>query len=179
LTVLIIVLDISGTCFKAEFGFEDEVDERPEAIEISPGDGGGPWSEGSESAPSGTLLSGDVASFGEEGGNSPYWTETGMEKEGLSNGAWFAIGMIPAPFAMWVTSFLFVIIADVMASGFMWEFFFTLSWLVWPVGLIGGIVWSFTRGNKYFAFGLLTTLIGLPAVLFLALIALFISIGAF
>jgi len=102
-----------------------------------------------------------------------------MEKEGLSNGAWFAIGMIPAPFAMWVTSFLFVIIADVMASGFMWEFFFTLSWLVWPVGLIGGIVWSFTRGNKYFAFGLLTTLIGLPAVLFLALIALFISIGAF
>ncbi len=105
-------------------------------------------------------------------------TDPSTEIKGLSNGAWFAIGMIPTPIAMWMTSVLFVIIAE-GSGGFLWEFFFTLSWLVWPIGLIGGIVWSFTRGNKYFAFGLLTTLIGLPAVLFLALIALLISIGAF
>lgn len=88
--------------------------------------------------------------------------------------------MIPTPIAMWMTSFLFVIIAEsVVPSGFLQELFYTLSWLVWPIGLIGGIVWSFARGNKYFAFGLLTTLIGLPAVLFLALIAFLISMGAF
>ena len=153
------------------------MEEKPEAIEISPGDES-PWGKGSASASSGTLLSGDVTSLvGEEGG-SPYWADPSMEKKGLSNGAWFAIGMIPTPIAMWMTSFLFVIIAE-SGGEFMWEFFFTLSWLVWPIGLIGGIVWSFTRGNKYFAFGLLTTLIGLPAVLFLALIALLISMGAF
>ena len=153
------------------------MEEKPEAIEISPGDGS-PWGEGSASVSSETLLTGDVASLGGGGGNSPYLTDPSTEIKGLSNGAWFAIGMIPTPIAMWMTSVLFVIIAE-GSGGFLWEFFFTLSWLVWPIGLIGGIVWSFTRGNKYFAFGLLTTLIGLPAVLFLALIAFLISIGAF
>ena len=87
--------------------------------------------------------------------------------------------MIPTPFAMWVTSFLFIIIGESGVVGELDEILFTISFLVWPVGLIGGLVWSFTRGNKYFAFGLLTTLIGLPAVLFLALIVFFISLGAF
>jgi len=155
------------------------VEEKPEAIEISPGDEG-PWGEGSASAPSEALLSGDVTSLGGKGENSPYWADPITESKGLSNGAWFAIGMIPTPIAMWMTSFLFVIIAESGSqSGFLKELFFTLSWLVWPIGLIGGIVWSFVRGNKYFAFGLLTTLIGLPAVLFLALIAFLISMGAF
>ncbi len=102
-----------------------------------------------------------------------------MERKGLSNGAWFVIGLIPTPIAMWITSFVLVIMAEGIGSGIAWDFLFTLSWLVWPIGLIGGIVWSFTRGNKYFAFGLLTTLIGLPAVLFLALIVFLISLGAF
>ena len=155
------------------------MEEKPEAIEISSGDGG-PWGEGSASASSETLLSGDVTSLGGKGENSPYWVDPITESKGLSNGAWFAIGMIPTPIAMWMTSFLFVIIAESGSqSGFLEELFFTLSWLVWPIGLIGGIVWSFVRGNKYFAFGLLTTLIGLPAVLFLALIAFLISMGAF
>ena len=155
------------------------MEEKPEAIEISSGDGG-PWGEGSASASSETLLSGDVTSLGGKGENSPYWADPITESKGLSNGAWFAIGMIPTPIAMWMTSFLFAIIAESGSqSGFLKELFFTLSWLVWPIGLIGGIVWSFVRGNKYFAFGLLTTLIGLPAVLFLALIAFLISMGAF
>ena len=156
------------------------MEEKPEAIEISPGDDEGPWGKGSATTSSETLLSGDVTPFGGEGENSPYWADPSTESKGLSNGAWFAIGMIPAPIAMWMTSFLFVIIAESGSqSGFLEELFFTLSWLVWPIGLIGGIVWSFVRGNKYFAFGLLTTLIGLPAVLFLALIAFLISMGAF
>ena len=153
------------------------MEERPEAIEISPGDDGGPWGGSSESVPSGTLLSGDVASFGGE--NTPYFVEAGTESKGLSNGTWFVIGMIPTPFAMWVTSFLFIIIGESGVVGELDEILFTISFLVWPVGLIGGLVWSFTRGNKYFAFGLLTTLIGLPAVLLLALIVFFISLGAF
>ena len=151
------------------------MEERPEAIEISPGDDG-PWGEGSGSASSQTLLSGDVTSLGGEGENSPYWADPSTESKGLSNGAWFVIGMIPTPIAMWAVSVLFVMIAE---GSNMWEFFITLSWLVWPIGLIGGIVWSLTKGNKYFAFGLLTTLIGLPAVLFLALIVFLISLGAF
>ena len=153
------------------------MEEKPEAIEISPGDES-PWGEGSSSASSETLLSGDVTSFGGDGGNSPYWADPSTESKGLSNGAWFAIGLIPTPIAMWITSFLFVIIAE-GSGGVLWDFFFTLSWLVWPIGLLGGIIWSFTKGNKYFAFGLLTTLIGLPAVLFLALIAFLISMGVF
>ena len=54
------------------------------------------------------------------------------------------------------------------------DLFMAASFLVWPVGLIAGIVWSFTRGNKYFAIGMLTTVIGIPAVLFLALIVMFL-----
>ncbi len=171
------ILDISGALFKTKWGFPGEVEEKPEAIEISPGDES-PWGEGSASASGETLLSGDVTSFGGEGEKSPYWADPSTESKGLSNGAWFAIGLIPTPIAMWMTSFLFVIIGEGF-GGPIWEFFFMLSWLVWPIGLIGGIVWSFTKGNKYFAFGLLTTLIGVPAVLFLALIALLVSMGAF
>ena len=87
------------------------MEEKPEAIEITPGDGS-PWGEGSASASSETLLSGDVASLGGEGENSPYWADPSTESKGLSNGAWFAIGLIPAPIAMWIASFLFVIIAE-------------------------------------------------------------------
>lgn len=57
------------------------------------------------------------------------------------------------------------------------EIFYMLAWFLWPVGLIGGLVWSFTRGNKYFAFGLLTTLVGVPAVLFLVLIVFILTLG--
>jgi hypothetical protein len=153
------------------------VEERPEAIEISPGDGVSPWGqEEDEPSPSGTLLSGNVASFGGEGGNSPYWTDFNEEKKGLSNGSWFAIGLILAPGAMWFSSFILIIIGDSLPHG-PDEIFYMLAWFLWPVGLIGGLVWSFTRGNKYFAFGLLTTLVGVPAVLFLVLIVFILTLG--
>ncbi len=171
-------MGISGAWFKTRTELPGKVEEKPEAIEISPGDDENPWEGGSDTASSNTLLTGDVTSLGGEGGNSPYWTNTSMESKGLSNGAWFAIGLIPTPIAMWMASFLFVIIGE-SGGDLMEDLFFSLAWLIWPIGLIGGIVWSFTKGNKYFAFGLLTTLIGLPAVLFLALIVFLFSLGAF
>lgn len=76
-----------------------------------------------------------------------------------------------APAAMWISSVILMEIAwglpDTGESLFM-----VASFLVWPVGLIAGIVWSFTRGNKYFAIGMLTTVIGVPAVMFLAFIVM-------
>ncbi len=156
------------------------MEERPDSIEISTGDGISPWGDSSISESDGNILSGDVSSFGDQEG-APFWKEVDIESKGLSNGAWFLIGMIPMPIAMWFTSFLLLFLAESVGSsqGVLWEFFYTISWLVWPVGLIGGLIWSFTRGNKYFAFGLVTTLVGLPAVLFLAVIVFLFSIGVF
>ena len=74
---------------------------------------------------------------------------------------------------MWICSIILMEIAwglsDTGESLFM-----VASFLVWPVGLIAGIVWSFTRGNKYFAIGMLTTVIGVPAVLFLAFMVMIV-----
>lgn len=79
--------------------------------------------------------------------------------------------MILAPGAMWFVSFILFSIGDSMSGGAD-EIFYMLGLFLWPTGLIGGLVWSFTRGNKYFAYGLLTALVGVPAVLFLALIVM-------
>ncbi len=148
------------------------MEEKPEAIEISPGDADTPWGQNSDNSGSGgPLLSGNVASLGSDGGDSPYWTNPNEEKKGPSNGGWFAIGLILAPGAMWFVSFILFSIGDSMSGGAD-EIFYMLGLFLWPTGLIGGLVWSFTRGNKYFAYGLLTALVGVPAVLFLALIVM-------
>ena len=72
---------------------------------------------------------------------------------------------------MWISSAILMEIAwrlpDLGEDLFMFAGF-----LVWPIGLISGIIWSFTKGNKYFAIGMLTTVIGIPVVLFLAFFAL-------
>ncbi len=145
------------------------MEEKPEAIEISPGDGENPWGSSSDNADSGgVLLSGNVTSLG--GGESTYWGDSNEGEEGPSNGGWFAIGLILAPGVMGLVSYILFIMGDLMG-----EFFYMLSWLLWPAGLIGGLVWSFTKGNKYFAYGLLTALVGVPAVLFLALIVMVVA----
>ncbi len=155
------------------------MEERPEAIEISPGDNESPWGgDPVNSGPEGTLLSGDVASFGDDASDSPYWSDPSMESKGLSNGAWFAIGLILAPVTMWFVSFILFIIGDSMDEPIN-EVFYMLAWLLWPAGLIGGLIWSFTRGSKYFAYGLLTTLVAIPAVFFLAMIAMIIVFFGF
>ena len=82
--------------------------------------------------------------------------------------------MILAPGAMWFVSFIMFTIGDSMDYGAD-EIFYGLGMLLWPAGLIGGLVWSFTKGNKYFAYGLLTALVGVPAVLFLALIVMILT----
>ncbi|MEO2115523.1 MAG: hypothetical protein ABGX21_04330 [Candidatus Poseidoniia archaeon] len=150
------------------------MEERPEAIEISPRGDESPWGgDSGNSGPGSTILSGNVTSFEGEGENSPYWANLNEERKGPSNGGWFAIGLILAPGAMWFVSFILFIIGDSMPDG-PDEIFYMLAWFLWPAGLIGGLVWSFTRGSKYFAYGLLTALAVIPAVFILSMIVMVI-----
>ena len=119
-------------------------------------------------------------------GRTPYWksdsdvvfTMPPVENQGgVSNRAWFAIGMFLAPAAMWVISMIFFTIGDsIYLNGGSEELewvMYTIGTLVWPVGIIGSVIWGFTKGNKNFAFGVLTTVVGLPI---LCLILLFVAI---
>ena len=147
------------------------MEKRPESVEITSGSGGNPWgSESSNLESGGTILSGSVSSLGASN-DGALGTLSQQEQGNGSNVGWFFIGLILAPAAMWISS----IILMEMAWGLPdpgEELFMAASFLVWPVGLIAGIVWSFTRGNKYFAIGMLTTVIGIPAVMFLAFIVM-------
>jgi len=149
------------------------VEERPESVEITSGSDGNPWGgEPSNLESGGTILSGSVSSL--EASNGGALGIVSQQEQGNgSNVGWFFVGLILAPAAMWISSIILMEIASVLPD--MGEdLFMAASFLVWPVGLIAGIVWSFTRGNKYFAIGMLTTVIGIPAVLFLALIVMFL-----
>ena len=149
------------------------MEERPESVEITPGSDGNPWGgEPSNLESGGTILSGSVSSLGASNGGA-LGIVSQQEQGNGSNVGWFFVGLILAPAAMWISSIILMEIASVLPD--MGEdLFMAASFLVWPVGLIAGIVWSFTRGNKYFAIGMLTTVIGIPAVLFLALIVMFL-----
>tara|TARA_B100000579_G_C22426682_1_gene663312 strand:+ start:177 stop:641 length:465 start_codon:yes stop_codon:yes gene_type:complete len=149
------------------------VDEKPESIEISPGDSENPWEQPSDNAASGgALLSGNVASFGGQEGDSPYWEGANEASKGPSNGAWFAIGLILVPIALWIANVILFNIGD--ATGADEEFFIILQFILYPATLIGGVVWGFTKGNKYFAWGVLTSLVAVPVALFAALIVFLI-----
>lgn len=149
------------------------MEERPESVEITSGSDGNPWGgEPSNLESGGTILSGSVSSLGASNGGA-LGIVSQQEQGNGSNVGWFFVGLILAPAAMWISSIILMEIASVLPD--MGEdLFMAASFLVWPVGLIAGIVWSFTRGNKYFAIGMLTTVIGIPAVLFLALIVMFL-----
>ena len=143
------------------------MEDRPESVEITSVSDGNPWGgEPSNMESGGTILSGSVASLGTSNGGA-LGTISQQGQGNGSNVGWFFVGLILAPAAMWISSVILMEIAwglpDTGESLFM-----VASFLVWPVGLIAGIVWSFTRGNKYFAIGMLTTVIGVPAVMFLA-----------
>ena len=149
------------------------MDEKPESIEISPGDSENPWEQPSDNAASGgALLSGNVASFGGQEGDSPYWGGANEASKGPSNGAWFAIGLILVPIALWIANVILFNIGD--ATGADEEFFIILQFILYPATLIGGVVWGFTKGNKYFAWGVLTSLVAVPVALFAALIVFLI-----
>ena len=149
------------------------MEERPESVEITSVSDGNPWGgETSNLESRGTILSGSVSSLGASYGGA-LGIVSQQERGNGSNLGWFFVGLILAPAAMWISSIILMEIAwgrsDTGESLFM-----VASFLVWPVGLIAGIVWSFTRGNKYFAIGMLTTVIGVPAVLFLAFIVMIV-----
>ncbi len=155
------------------------MDERPESIEISPGDDVSLWEQPSDNAASGgPLLSGNVASFGGQEGGSPYWGGTNEESKGPSNGVWFVIGLILVPIALWIVNVILFNIGD--ATGVVdEEFVIILQFILYPATLIGGVVWGFTKGNKYFAWGVLTSLVAIPVVLFAAMIVFVIVIFSF
>jgi len=147
------------------------VEDRPESVEITSVSDGNPWEgEPSNLESGGTILSGSVAALGTSSGGALGT----LSQQGQGNGSnvvWFFVGLILAPAAMWISSVILMEIAWRLSDTGE-GLFMVASFLVWPVGLIAGIVWSFTRGNKYFAIGMLTTVIGVPAVMFLAFIVM-------
>tara|TARA_Y100001936_G_scaffold194063_1_gene193826 strand:- start:5528 stop:5995 length:468 start_codon:yes stop_codon:yes gene_type:complete len=147
------------------------VEDRPESVEITSFSDGNPWGgELSNQESGGTILSGSVASLGTSNGGV-LGTVSQQEQGNGSNVGWFFVGLILAPAAMWISSIILMEIAEGLSDTGE-GLFMVASFLVWPIGLIAGIVWSFTRGNKYFAIGMLTTVIGVPAVMFLAFIVM-------
>ena len=147
------------------------MEDRPESVEITSFSDGNPWGgELSNQESGGTILSGSVATLGASNG-SALGIESQQEQSNGSNVGWFFVGLILAPAAMWIASIILMEIAWGLSDTGE-DLFMVASFLVWPVGLIAGIVWSFTRGNKYFAIGMLTTVIGVPAVMFLAFIVM-------
>ena len=144
---------------------------RPESVEITSVSDGNPWGgETTNLESGGTILSGSVSSLGASDG-SALGIVSQQEQGNGSNVGWFFVGLILAPAAMWISSIILMEIANGLSDTGE-DLFMLASFLVWPVGLIAGIVWSFTRGNKYFAIGMLTTVIGVPAVMFLAFLAM-------
>ena len=146
------------------------MEDRPKSVEITSVPDGNPWGGEANLESGGTILSGSVASLGENN-SSALGIVSQQEKSNGSNVGWFFVGLILAPAAMWISSIILMEIAEGLSDTGE-DLFMLASFLVWPVGLIAGIVWSFTRGNKYFAIGMLTTVIGVPAVMFLAFIVL-------
>ena len=147
------------------------MEDKPESVEITSFSDGNPWGgELSNLESGGPILSGSVASLGTSNGGA-LGTVSQQERGNGSNVGWFFVGLILAPAAMWISSIILMEIAEGL-SDTGGGLFMVASFLVWPIGLIAGIVWSFTRGNKYFAIGMLTTVIGVPAVMFLAFIAM-------
>ena len=143
------------------------MEERPESVEITSVSDGNPWGgEPSNLKSGGTILSGSVASLGTSNGGALGTLSQQKQGNGFNVG-WFFIGLILAPAAMWISSIILMEIAWGLSDTGE-GLFMVASFLVWPVGLIAGIVWSFTRGNKYFAIGMLTTVIGVSAIMFLA-----------
>ena len=147
------------------------MEDRPESVEITSVSDGNPWGgETTNLESGGTILSGRVSSL-EASNGSALGIVSRREQGNGSNVGWFFVGLILAPAAMWISSIILMEIANGLSDTGE-DLFMLASFLVWPVGLIAGIVWSFTRGNKYFAIGMLTTVIGVPAVMFLAFIAM-------
>ena len=94
-------------------------------------------------------LDGGTASFATKRSDSPDWANIDGEEAGASSGEGIA-----------------------MAIAF-------LGAAVWPVGLVAGMVWGFTKGSSSFAYGMLASIVVVPLVLFgLCVIMLVVMVGS-
>ena len=73
--------------------------------------------------------------------------------------------MILVPIALWIANIILFNIGEQMRT----DEIFIVQFALYPVTLIGGVVWGFTKGNKYFAWGVLASLVAVPVALFAAL----------
>jgi len=55
------------------------------------------------------------------------------------------------------------------------DVFLFLSFIIWPIGIIGGLIWGFVSGNSSFAWGMLSSVVVVPLI-FLGLCAIFIIV---
>ncbi len=94
-------------------------------------------------------LDGSTGSFATKRSDSPDWADIDGEEAGASSGQGIAA-----------------------AIGF-------LGAAVWPVGLVAGMVWGFTKGSSSFAYGMLASIVVVPLVLFgLCVIMIVVMIGS-
>lgn len=91
-------------------------------------------------------LDGSTGSFATKRSDSPDWANIDGEESGASSGQDFA-----------------------MAFAF-------LGTAVWPVGLVAGMVWGFTKGSNSFAYGMLASIVVVPLVLFGLCVIVFIAL---
>ncbi|MBJ29248.1 MAG: hypothetical protein CMB61_04230 [Euryarchaeota archaeon] len=148
------------------------MEDKPESVEIASGFGENTFvGEQGSSESNVTLLSGEVSSFntGSDGllGSANDPTKIG----GLPNWAWFATGLIVYPIVTWVIYAIFMMTSFDILDGP--DILILFGFLIWPISFIGGIVWGFSRGNKYFAYGIITVA-SILLLLFLALVGLII-----
>ena len=78
---------------------------KPESIEIVPADEGG-------AEPEAAVFSGEVASFKVGDSDVLGTAQDPRSGAGLSNGAWFAIGLLVAPMAVGFVSFVLAAVGD-------------------------------------------------------------------
>ncbi len=94
-------------------------------------------------------LDGSTGSFATKRSDSPDWADIDGEEAGASSGQGIAV-----------------------VIGF-------LGAAVWPVGLVAGMVWGFTKGPSSFAYGMLASVVVVPLVLLgLCVIAFVVIFGA-
>lgn len=94
-------------------------------------------------------LDGSTGSFATKRSDSPDWANIDGEEAGSPSGQGIAI-----------------------AIGF-------LGTAVWPVGLVAGMVWGFTKGSSSFAYGMLASIVVVPLVLFgLCVIMIVVIVGS-
>jgi hypothetical protein len=94
-------------------------------------------------------LDGSTGSFATKRSDSPDWADIDGEEAGASSGQGIAA-----------------------AIGF-------LGAAVWPVGLVAGMVWGFTKGSSSFAYGMLASIVVVPLVLFgLCVIMIVVMFGS-